>query len=111
MSRRHISPDTPTSFRHRGLHDGILRNVFLYYDKDSIDSVLLPTGFYDDMWCYAIGPDFEDDSEEYVGEDSGEIHPGYFKVRTQQFVNRFFEARKYHEESLSMERLWWQHKG
>lgn len=42
-----------------GLLDGILRNVFLVIDHDCVNSVLSGAGSVDDMWVWAVDPDYK----------------------------------------------------
>ncbi|KAB8217939.1 hypothetical protein BDV33DRAFT_232458 [Aspergillus novoparasiticus] len=83
-----------------GLSEGILRNVFLYLDRDSAESVLFSWGRVDDMWIWAVDPDYEPSDNNLSG------YQGYLRVRLQQLVNNFYTARRWHANDLSMEDLW-----
>ncbi|KAI1461532.1 hypothetical protein F4805DRAFT_236430 [Annulohypoxylon moriforme] len=97
-----------TKARNGGLDDGILDNVFLVIDRESIDIVMSDTGFVDDMWVWAVDPDFESESpsEESTKEEAKEEFGGYMRVRLQQLVNNFFELRYFHAEEQPLSSLW-----
>lgn len=54
-------------------------------------------GFADDMWVWAVDPDYQSPSSE---------HRGYLKVRLQQLVNNFYVARRFRSVEVSMAELW-----
>lgn len=87
------------SQEHGVLPDGILRNVFLYIDSDSVDSVMSPPAWVDDMWVWAIDPDYEAPA-------TSDKYQGYLRVRLQQIVNNFFESRRFYADQFSVEDLW-----
>ncbi|KAL0935489.1 uncharacterized protein CTRU02_210080 [Colletotrichum truncatum] len=101
-----------------GLPEGILHNVFLVVDRDSVHSVLSgPKGgnVCDDMWVWAVDPEYHDDKQE--GQDTVQdqedreaaAYPGYVRVRLQQLVNNFYEARRSDTNNSNMvplETLW-----
>lgn len=87
------------SQEHGVLPDGILRNVFLYIDSDSVDSVMSPPAWVDDMWVWTIDPDYEAPA-------TFDKYQGYLRVRLQQIVNNFFEYRRFYADQFSMEDLW-----
>ncbi|KAI0890229.1 uncharacterized protein GGS22DRAFT_150283 [Annulohypoxylon maeteangense] len=98
--KQRVSHETET--RNGGLEDGILDNVFLVIDRESIDTVMSDTGFVDDMWVWAIDPDFENATKEGAQEE----FRGYMRVRLQQLVNNFFEQRYFHAEEQPLSSLW-----
>lgn len=89
-----------------GLDDGISRNVVLVIDKASVDSVRTSRENVDDMWVWALDPDYKADIEELSEEDRTEEYKGYMRVRLQQLVNNFYEVRRFHNEEYSMKKLW-----
>lgn len=108
-----------------GLCEGLLRNVFLVIDKDSAASVLSPPGFVDDMWAWAVDPDYNDlqtraeqpsspptttttaCSEGAPPPGRSSRYPGYVRVRLQQLVHRFYEARRFRGSAkYPMAALW-----
>ncbi|KAI0398695.1 hypothetical protein F4802DRAFT_592417 [Xylaria palmicola] len=102
-----------TNAQSGGLEDGILHNTFLVIDRESINSVMSPTGFVDDMWVWAIDPDCEStlSRREGAGTKEGQQQQqqqfgGYMRVRLQQLVNNFFEERSLHAEEHPLARLW-----
>lgn len=112
---------------HGGLRDGILQNVFLVDDKYSTGSVLSRGGLVDDMWVWAVDPDYlEDDADEdsaaaattttgtsiegstLTGECPREssVYKGFMRVRLQQLVNNFYDARRFHQDEYPVRKLW-----
>ncbi|KAK4570048.1 hypothetical protein LTR86_003018 [Recurvomyces mirabilis] len=92
------------------LVDGIQRNVFLVIDKASA-STLIPTraSRADHVWIWAVDPDFRPPADPSGGDSRGSAQPvyaGYLRVRLQQLINDFFEARRFRAEEVSMEDLW-----
>ncbi|KAK2021616.1 hypothetical protein LX32DRAFT_241983 [Colletotrichum zoysiae] len=89
------------------LPEGILRNVFLVADRDSVHSVLHGArggGFVDDMWAWAVDPEHRHrDGDEQEREPAA--YPGYMRVRLQQLVNNFYAARQ-GSEMVPLETLW-----
>ncbi|KAL4897679.1 hypothetical protein BDV59DRAFT_168279 [Aspergillus ambiguus] len=83
-----------------GLSDGILRNVFLYLDRESAESVLFSWGRVDEMWIWAVDPDYEPSTNTTSG------YQGYVRVRLRQLVDNFYTARRWHADELSLEDLW-----
>ena len=88
-----------------GLSDGVLQNVFLVADRDSVDSVLSKSGNVDDMWIWAVDPDYDVHATTSSKSDQKDEYEGCLRVRLQQLVNNFFEVRRFHEE-YSMKNLW-----
>lgn len=82
------------------LSDGILRNVFLYLDREAAESVLFSRGRVDEMWIWAVDPDY------VPSENTTSGYQGYLRVRLQQLVDNFYTARRWHADALSMEDLW-----
>lgn len=96
-----------------GLRDGILQNVFLMIDKASVRSVISRRGFVDEMWVWAVDPDFKHGDVATTTEKStdtplasGSSYKGFLRVRLQQLVNNFYDARRFHEEEYPMAKLW-----
>lgn len=83
------------------LQDGILKNVFLVIDQQCVNSLFSQTGNVDDMWVYAVDPDYI----QPTGVSPHEYR-GYMRVRLQQLVNNFFDARRFHADEFSMQVLW-----
>lgn len=97
------------------LPEGILPNVFLVVDRDSVHSVLHgPKGGHvcDDMWVWAVDPEYRDDDKQ-EGQDTVQqeqeaaAYPGYVRVRVQQLVNNFYAARRSDQgNTVPLETLW-----
>ncbi|KAF2146435.1 uncharacterized protein K452DRAFT_282607 [Aplosporella prunicola CBS 121167] len=84
-----------------GLPEGILKNVVLVVDYEVTEVVLETSrGNVDDMWVWAVDPDYTET------EGKGDGYEGFLRVRWQQLVNNFFEARRFHEDEFPMEKLW-----
>ena len=64
--------------------------------------MLSNSGFVDDMWVWAVDPDYAGPLSEG---DRNEEYEGYLRVRVQQLVNNFFEIRRFHDEH-PMKELW-----
>ncbi|KAK7990964.1 hypothetical protein PG990_015244 [Apiospora arundinis] len=98
--------------------EGLLINVFLVYDRDTIHSVLDSTkGLADEMWVWAVDPDYQPSTttspspssllnHEWDDDYPTEEYRGYFKVRLQQLVKNFYLARRYRSDEFSMADLW-----
>ncbi|KAK8007701.1 di-copper centre-containing protein [Apiospora arundinis] len=112
-------PPPPTADgRPGGLQKGLLTNVFLVYDRDTIHSVLDSTkGLADEMWVWAVDPDYQPSTttspspssllnHEWDDDYPTEEYRGYFKVRLQQLVKNFYLARRYRTDEFSMADLW-----
>lgn len=99
--RQSTAIDTQTD--HGALRDGILRNVFLVIDQQCAESLLsdLMPGV-DDAWVYAVDPDYLQPTTDTATDE----YKGYMRVRLQQLVNNFFDARRFHGDEFSMEELW-----
>ncbi|KAJ0370918.1 hypothetical protein COL154_001299 [Colletotrichum chrysophilum] len=114
--RQERGTDTASTQAERGgLTDGILQNVFVVVDKASVDSVVSGSGLVDDMWVWAVEPDYDESKETLApavaSEGSNSTEPasgyrGYMRVRLQQLVDKFYEARRFHENDYPMARLW-----
>lgn len=85
-----------------GLEQGVLENVFLVITQACVDSVL-SSASVDDMWVWAVDPDFEAPAEQRLTESR---YNGCLRVRLQQLVHNFFDARRFHEGEHSLEQLW-----
>lgn len=88
-----------------GLLDEILRNVFLVIDHDCVNSVLSGAGSVDDMWVWAVDPDYKAGAA-LTKDDQKDEYKGHLRVRLQQLVNNFFDARRFQEDDYSMKALW-----
>lgn len=126
QSQERANTRTPAQPERRGLCEGLLQNVFLVIDKDSAASVLSPSGFVDDMWAWAVDPDFNDLQTRAEQSSSpppttttitacvegapppgrSSRYPGYVRVRLQQLVHRFYEARRFRGSAYPMAALW-----
>ncbi|KAI1171967.1 hypothetical protein F4777DRAFT_27641 [Nemania sp. FL0916] len=97
-----------TKAQDSGLEDGVLSNMFLVADRESIDTVMTGPGIADDMWVWAIDPDFDSGSaaQEAKGEEADGEFKGYMRVRLQQLVNNFFQQRHFHPEEQPLASLW-----
>ncbi|KAF7536360.1 hypothetical protein G7054_g4611 [Neopestalotiopsis clavispora] len=111
-----------------GINDNLLRNVFLVVDRDAANAHLSkwpmtivreaepgrPAMFsqagvgVDDAWVWAVDPDFEPENAPVPDEreDRSERYQGYLRVRMQQLVKNFYEARRWHADKFPMEALW-----
>lgn len=94
------------------LPEGILQNVFLVMDRDSVHSVLHgPKGGHvcDDMWVWAVDPEYPGDDKQEARQDTEQeaAYPGYLRVRLQQLVNNFYAARRPDQgNTVPLETLW-----
>lgn len=88
------------------LQDGILRNVFLVIDQQCVKHVLDTRAHPDDVWVYAVDPDYQQSTHAADDEPPPNEYRGYLRVRVQHLCGNFFEARKYHEDEYSMQALW-----
>ncbi len=105
--------DQGTNARSGGLEAGILDNTFLVIDHESINSVMSGPGIVDDMWVWAVDPDFKSPASGAEGIKEGEEGKkgddrfrGYMRVRLQQLTNNFFEQRQFHADVYPLARLW-----
>jgi hypothetical protein len=96
--------DTKTS--PGGLQEGILKNVFLVIDQQCVQSLLFGRTDPDATWVYAVGPENSQSPDASNNDTPSPEYKGYMRVRIQELANRFFEARKYHEDECPMEALW-----
>ncbi|KAG7051913.1 hypothetical protein JMJ77_0002526 [Colletotrichum scovillei] len=107
-----IVSSAPVHSETSGLEGGILHNVFLMVDMPSVKSVLGAQGLVDDMWVWAVDPDYNDAVETFTTIDEPRQsetpgrYRGFMRVRLQQLVNNFFDARRFHERKYSMKELW-----
>lgn len=96
--------------------DGILQNVFLMIDKNSVGSVLSGHGLVDDMWIWAIDPDHNSANDASAAAATSEGprsigtppsgYKGFIRVRLQQLVHNFYDARRFHGRDYPMRKLW-----
>ncbi|KAK8117625.1 uncharacterized protein PG998_005906 [Apiospora kogelbergensis] len=102
-----------------GLQKGLLTNVFLVHDHATVHSVLGMNGLADEMWVWAVDPDYKPLppslssplppsllNPEYDDDYPTEEYRGYFRVRIQQLVKNFYLARRYRSDEFSMADLW-----
>jgi len=89
-----------------GLQDGILRNCFLVIDQQCVNCLLDERAHPDDAWVYAIDPDYQQPADTISDDTQANEYRGYMRVRVDQLVNNFFDARKYHEDEYPMQMLW-----
>lgn len=80
-----------TSGQSQVYHDSILSNVFLVTDVSSLESVMFSTGNVDNMYVWAVDPDFV---QRPINADLSSSYQGFLKVRLQQIAHRIYEARK-----------------
>lgn len=66
----------------------------------TMNSVLDGEPWVDDKWVWAVDPDYVPNRHEKDG------HKGYLRIRLQQIVHRFSEARRFRADDYSMEYLW-----
>ncbi|KAK8108793.1 hypothetical protein PG984_014594 [Apiospora sp. TS-2023a] len=85
-----------------GMRKGLLTNVFLVHDRETVNSVVGMSGLADQMWIWAVDPDYEPTSPD----DYPEEYRGYFKVRLQQLLKNFYIARRFRGDEFSMVDLW-----
>ncbi|KAF9872200.1 hypothetical protein CkaCkLH20_10292 [Colletotrichum karsti] len=107
--------DGPVQAQPGGLRDGMLRNVFLVDDKHSVASITKGRGFVDEMWVWAVDPDYDDPNDQpaasvttegAVPTETPRRYRGFMRVRLQQIVNNFYDARRFHEDEYPMSKLW-----
>ncbi|KXH35840.1 hypothetical protein CSIM01_00554 [Colletotrichum simmondsii] len=108
-----VLSSAPVHTETSGLEDGILQNVFLMVDRPSVKSVVGAHGLVDDMWVWAIDPDYDDDADELPTTIDGSRpsetpgrYRGFMRVRLQQLVNNFFDMRRFNARKYSMKELW-----
>jgi hypothetical protein len=95
------------SIRERGdLSEDILSNVSIVID-DACAHALFEAPNADSVWVWAVDPDYrESTAGEVKDEGSQRLHRGSIRVRLQQLVDKFLEARKYHAEQYPISALW-----
>lgn len=93
--------------RYDGLIEGMLSNAFIVIDGACISSLYTVPQYADDVWVWAVDPDYDDSNVSISsGPDSEALqYQGFLSVRIQQLADKFFEARKYRTE-ISMSELW-----
>ncbi len=94
----------PLNIDRSGVPNGLLRNVFLVVDQDVIDAVKSPMA--DNAWVWAIDPDYAGDVASMTKNGLKDEYYGYMRVRVQQLVNNFWDARRYHEAEKPLQTLW-----
>ncbi|KAK7739753.1 hypothetical protein SLS53_005723 [Cytospora paraplurivora] len=132
--QEHTTLSAPTQQAERGgLLDGILQNVFLVVDKFSAGTVYSESvypgqgisgyGLVDDIWLWAVDPEYDYDdaandapaaaaaTTTIEGPTTSTGTPrsryrGFMRVRLQQIVNNFYDARRFHESDYPMEKIW-----
>jgi hypothetical protein len=95
------------SIRERGdLGEDVLSNVFIVME-DACAHVLFEADNADSVWVWAVDPDYNETTAGEVRDESSQrLYRGFLRVRLQQLVDKFFEARKYHAEEYPMSALW-----
>lgn len=112
QTQEDVVSSAPVHSETRVLEGGILQNVFLMEDKPCVESVVGAQGLVDDMWVWAIDPDYHDADElttmidEPRPSESPERYRGFMRVRLQQLVNNFFDVRRFHQGEHTMKELW-----
>ena len=110
MLRKHFNATVRSKSRRRSqgieeeplqetLEGGILDNVFLVLDEDSM---------YSTGWVWATDPDYTETEpiEQRRWEQSDPPYRGFVRVKLRSLVDNFFAVRKYHEEEFSMAAIW-----
>lgn len=93
--------------RYDALVDGVMSNAFIVIDSAAISSVYTTLQYADNIWVWAVDPDY-DDPDDGFSCDSNSASPqyyGFLRVRLQQLADKFFEARKFRAE-IPMSELW-----
>jgi hypothetical protein len=93
-----------------GLDEGTLSNTFIVVD-DACAFSLFDARQAAGVWVWVVDPDYDGDVASSAGEvvthqGSQRRYRGFLRVGLQQLANKFFEARKYHENEYSMGDLW-----
>lgn len=103
--KRRLSPQ-PLDVDRSGIPKGLLRNVFLVIDQDVINSIVVNSPFADGAWIWAVDPDYTGKVASMTKNGLNDEYYGYMRVRLQQLVNNFWDARCYHEDELPLPMLW-----
>ncbi|CAD0081712.1 unnamed protein product [Aureobasidium vineae] len=103
-SGRQIATVTQTD--RAALQSGILRNVFIVINQPCVDSLFSDSANVDDMWIWAVDPDYIQPATTDTPDAPSDQYRGYLRVRLQQLVNNFFDARRFLDNYYSMEALW-----
>ncbi|EXF79752.1 hypothetical protein CFIO01_10212 [Colletotrichum fioriniae PJ7] len=112
QTQEDVVSSPPVHSETRVLEGGILQNVFLMEDKPCVESVLGAQGLVDNMWVWAIDPDYHDADElsamidEPRPSESPGRYRGFMRVRLQQLVNNFFDVRRFHQGEYTMKEVW-----
>lgn len=93
--------------RYDALIEGVLSNAFIVIDSTCISSLYTGPQSADNVWVWAVDPDFDDSNASTSPDSDAEIpqYRGFLRVRIQQLADKFFEARKYRTE-IPMSELW-----
>lgn len=93
--------------RYDALVEGVLSNAFIVIDGAAISSVYTTPQYADDVWVWAVDPDYNDtDAGSRCDSDSASPqYCGFLRVRLQQLADKFFEARRFRAE-IPMSELW-----
>jgi hypothetical protein len=85
----------------------VLSNAFIVIDSTCISSLYTGPQSADNVWVWAVDPDFDDSNASTSPDSDAEIpqYRGFLRVRIQQLADKFFEARKYRTE-IPMSELW-----
>ncbi|KAK1062147.1 hypothetical protein LTR12_017979 [Friedmanniomyces endolithicus] len=104
QAKKRSKAHEPLDVDRSGIPKGLLRNVFLVVDQDVIDAVKSPMA--DNAWIWAIDPDYSGDIASMSKNGLKDEYYGYMRVRVQQLVNNFWDARRYHEAEQPLQTLW-----
>ncbi|EFQ98547.1 hypothetical protein MGYG_01574 [Nannizzia gypsea CBS 118893] len=101
---RDLEPETRQT-KTGGLFEGLLKNVFLVLNSECVRSEIAHIIFADDTWVWAVDADYIPSKEDNNAE-SQHAYMGYMRVRLQQLVHNFYNARLFHAEEHPMKLLW-----
>lgn len=96
----------PLNVDRSGIPNGLLSNIFLVIDQDVIDSIKTNSPIADNAWIWAIDPDYTGDVASMTKNGLKDEYYGYMRVRLQQLVNNFWDARHNHEDEQPLQTLW-----
>ncbi|CZT25852.1 uncharacterized protein RCC_11521 [Ramularia collo-cygni] len=105
-AKKRINAHESSNVDRNGIHSGLLQNVFLVIDQDAMDSIMGNSPFADQAWVWAIDPDYVGHVASMTRNGLTDEYYGYMRVRLQQLVNNFWDARHYHEHDLPLQVLW-----
>lgn len=99
-------PHHPLDGDRSGIPRGLARNVFLVIDQDVVDSITASRSAADFAWIWAVDPDYTGTVDSMTKNGLKDEYHGYMRVRVQQLVNNFWDARHYHEDEQPFSALW-----